>query len=904
MSKPSIAELLRASGHTVFTADLVVQAVNTLYGYIGAGLDERDWAAILASDDPLAASETALVTMYSDAAFLLRNANHLSASYGSAQIDYTYRQISERLGITHEPDWATGTRYESAAELDDSTVKSRARRDYEQRQDDGGGGEPDVIRITAQNANVTANPNTLQNATAVTTAGDDTIETQFTFLTGTTIDGGGGTDTLEVTDGGTFTLNNITNVEILDLTGANTASTVTDINTGRDGFATVNLSDQGDTITSTARQDFDINGGAGDDMVIYTALDDLFDTDGDPLNIRNLLDGGGGTNTLQVNAPVNDDGGMRFDRAPSFQRLVQNDTGAADITIATAEDLEEIDISASDNDSTVSVAGLAADFSITGGSGDDMITGGDGDDRITGGAGADTLVGGGGSDVFAFSVDITAETSDSSPTQADTITDFDADRDRVEITATGIGAFSGFADNWLDFGRRNPFEYRLLLEDGIRPGSNKEIALNLPTDVSLADASALTRLDLTGTDGADTLAGGDAADRFRGLAGDDRIAADENDRIDGGDGRDTVVFSAPVSAVQLTDADLLAVEVVELSGDLSAGVDLSAQSEALDVIDDDDDVTVILGNGGGDVRGKYGKDIFTAGDGVDRFIIHTTSGVGTDDPERSESSSGAYDEISDFDLANDRLHIVATDVDAFDPDRVIGGDSTDLPVGSAPNTREVIWIDINGSETFTGGGGNNDEGGDVFVYTPGLSVTSAEARGVVSFDMTGTGGDDIIQAGELDDTITGGAGADRLTGGAGADTFIQGNGDGGDSTGVDVDDNIVTFANGVDVIEDFSAAAGDVLQYAGGLDFNAVLDANEFDGLGSDDNNAALAFQGIHDADAGTFSILSPGLPAPTDILVAEVTMDGNGEVTDLVDAIILVGGLADYDPGTTIVAA
>ena len=74
--------------------------------------------------------------------------------------------------------------------------------------------------------------------------------------------------------------------------------------------------------------------------------------------------------------------------------------------------------------------------------------------------------------------------------------------------------------------------------------------------------------------------------------------------------------------------------------------------------------------------------------------------------------------------------------------------------------------------------------------------------------------------------------------------------------------------------------------------------------LGNGDSNAALVFQGIHDADAGTFSILSPGLPAPTDILVAEVTMDGNGEVTDLVDAIILVGGLADYDPGTTIVAA
>lgn len=58
MSKPSIAELLRASGYTVVNTDLVIRAVTTLYGNIGAGLDELDWDAILASDDPLAAAET------------------------------------------------------------------------------------------------------------------------------------------------------------------------------------------------------------------------------------------------------------------------------------------------------------------------------------------------------------------------------------------------------------------------------------------------------------------------------------------------------------------------------------------------------------------------------------------------------------------------------------------------------------------------------------------------------------------------------------------------------------------------------------------------------------------------------------------------------------------------------
>lgn len=273
MSKPSIAELLRASGHTVFTADLVVRAVDTLYGYIGAGLDERDWDAILASEDPLAASETALVTMYSDQDFLLRNADHLSANYGAAQIDYTYRQIAERLGTTHANDWAAGTRYESAAELDDSAVKSQARRDYEQRQDNdnGGGGGDDVI-----------------------------------------------------------------------------------------------------TITATDRQDLDINGGNGDDTVVYTAFAGLFTTGANPSQIRAELSGGGGTDTIRVDDAINSANDLRFDRVPGFERLVQNDTGAADITIQTAQDLEEIDISASTNNSTVDISAVTPGITITAGNGDEV----------------------------------------------------------------------------------------------------------------------------------------------------------------------------------------------------------------------------------------------------------------------------------------------------------------------------------------------------------------------------------------------------------------------------------------------------------------------------------------------------------------------------------------------------
>ena len=75
MTKPSIAELLIASGHTDFNWPLVRQAIQTLYGDVGANLDERDWSAIMAANNPMAVAEQALKDQWQDAAYLLRNAD-------------------------------------------------------------------------------------------------------------------------------------------------------------------------------------------------------------------------------------------------------------------------------------------------------------------------------------------------------------------------------------------------------------------------------------------------------------------------------------------------------------------------------------------------------------------------------------------------------------------------------------------------------------------------------------------------------------------------------------------------------------------------------------------------------------------------------------------------------------
>lgn len=118
MAKPSIAELLNASGYTTYTAELVQRAMFTLYGNVGANQDGRNWAAILQSNNPLEAAEAGLRAMYQDGAYLRSNTQHLEHSgYVAAQAEITYRQLAERLDYTYNAAWSDGTAYDYLGDL-------------------------------------------------------------------------------------------------------------------------------------------------------------------------------------------------------------------------------------------------------------------------------------------------------------------------------------------------------------------------------------------------------------------------------------------------------------------------------------------------------------------------------------------------------------------------------------------------------------------------------------------------------------------------------------------------------------------------------------------------------------------------------------------------------------------
>lgn len=127
MNAPSIAGLLRASGFTDFSGQLVSQASQILYGDIGANLDERDWSAIMATENPMAAAEEAISDQWQDAGYLLRNAEHLlDQGYPPIAVEFTYRQMAVRLDFAYDSSWSSGTEFAWLAALSDEELAARA----------------------------------------------------------------------------------------------------------------------------------------------------------------------------------------------------------------------------------------------------------------------------------------------------------------------------------------------------------------------------------------------------------------------------------------------------------------------------------------------------------------------------------------------------------------------------------------------------------------------------------------------------------------------------------------------------------------------------------------------------------------------------------------------------------
>jgi Ca2+-binding RTX toxin-like protein len=159
---------------------------------------------------------------------------------------------------------------------------------------------------------------------------------------------------------------------------------------------TINGGLSADTITGGAGADV-LTGGDGDDTFVFADAAE-FEED-------TIIDGGVGTDTIQVLGTTLDD--ASFDTVFNMESIDFSGASAHSLTLgANADTAFENGIIVTTNASATSLTVDGSNFTqamdVTGTNNADTITGGDGNDTITGGAGSDGLTGGAGADTFVF----------------------------------------------------------------------------------------------------------------------------------------------------------------------------------------------------------------------------------------------------------------------------------------------------------------------------------------------------------------------------------------------------------------------------------------------------------------------------------------------------------------------
>jgi Ca2+-binding RTX toxin-like protein len=606
--------------------------------------------------------------------------------------------------------------------------------------------------------------------------------------TGVTIDDGTGNDTI---------------------TGGNSEDNIT---LSGNGNNLVTGGDGNDTITAGTGND-NIDGGAGDDTFDFgadaanlTANDtlaggtgnDTLDL-GDPSGISNftandagvsgidilLGDNTGGTNGVVIDDALvsqsdnnkvtvefadNDDATFTVNAAVSDGKIVELATvggNAADtytladnvnnrVSTATIADSNNDGLTSDEAGVTVIDGATAGNDTITGGDSEDtitlkkgnnVVTGGDGDDTIEAGDGNDNIDAGAGDDEITFTA--------AGELGADDTVEGGAGDDTLKATlgATGAGRVSGVETVELTFtdGTPGTFDATNVTETNfeVKNGGTatdgeamkvENMAAGSTVDIASAseDVFTFSLEDESGSD--DTI--------------DVTFSAAVGDGTNGG-----LVVSKDVENLDLTigaAVDLSPASVIEANTVNVASATGNANNLDLGTLDADvSEVNASAFDGDLTVTGANTTGTaITGGDGADTLAGNAT-GVDTID-------GGA---------GNDQITL-NTKTDVLD-----GGADTDtlVVVGNVAEGTAALGVDLSVATdqitNFKGSGTqdvSNFESVDLSGYVgTGANVTGSDEANTI----TGTGKDDVIEAGDGADVITGGAGDDGLTGGDGADIF-------------------------------------------------------------------------------------------------------------------------------------
>ncbi len=510
--------------------------------------------------------------------------------------------------------------------------------------------------------------------------------------------GGAGLESIQFSDGSTWTATEIDRNTQMQGTGTNSDDLIYAVSgddsvKGREGNDWIDVGAGNDTLFLGPGADIGL-GNTGDDSIKGGSGDDQ-------------IAGGQGADTIR--GEDDDDTIWGDDGADSIYGDAGNDVlwgGAGNDTLRGAGETD----------------------SLEGGTGDDWLYGGLGNDTLSGGGGRDYLEGGAG---------------------ADQLNGGEGEEDRVMYNASSVGVVVDLAagtgaqgdaqgDVYIDIEQASGSEHN----DHLSGNELDNVFVGKGGNDTLAGLGGNDRF--WGQDGDDQINGGDGDDRMFGQFGQDTLdggsgndilyAGEDNDHVVGGDGNDTLHGGDGDDVISLGEGDDSGTgggghdEVTGDGGDDrfwgNEGNDTISGGAGNDLIYGEIGYDSLLGGGGSDtIWSGEGNDFVDAGSGNDN--VH--GGNGNDEiwlGDGADSGTG--------DNGDDRV-FAGTGDDTFygndGSDELDGGEGNDTLFGESGNDtllgkagNDLLLAGTN-EDTLNGGTGADGliggSGADVFVFTTG-----------------------------------------------------------------------------------------------------------------------------------------------------------------------------------------
>jgi Ca2+-binding RTX toxin-like protein len=504
--------------------------------------------------------------------------------------------------------------------------------------------------------------------------------------------------------------------------------------------------------------------------------------------------------------------------------------------------------------------GWGGTTTMHGGAGDDTLGGAGGRNVVNGGTGNDTIAMMGNKDTFLFGPG----------SGHDIVHNLHGlpSRDVIVLHATRFTSFDELMaatlqvgeDTLITIDENTSVRLTRFAKSQLQPGDFVFVTTALTLDPDDAPRPPPVAIELTGTNGNDTLLGTAGRDTISGLAGNDLIDGGiGSDIINGDEGDDTVVVGLGYGAVSLgfggggLDTVRLAVPLEDVAWVRDTFVNYAPSLPDWDYfrslrLTDDTTVSENRRFGGGtldvlhtvdhgavyfDLVDRAGNDILPGDDGDDRL----EAGGGND----VLYGNGG----SDVMLGSAGDDYVATGLDDAKADWLDGGDGIDT-VSYSGATNGGVTIDIGRSYAWGAGIGHDQ----VFNFEAAIGSAGNDVligRDGAGDTLKGYWGNDWLYAGSADDILYGGQGSDVLLG-EGDDDTLDG-GEGADWLYGGSGSNSIVGGGGVDVL--ISQGSGDTLVGGAGGDYLYAYGSGVTQAAGGAGNDIFVMQQGAGYASGG-----------------------------------------------------